>query len=202
MVPVVLCWLASLPIPKGGYDKLTLTSTQNATLFLDVYLDMACTDCAAAAPTLEKLAKVYPTQLQLNLHLFPLPYHRYAFDLAKSTHVVYQHTNKSAQKLWMWMDLLFAHQVKFEPPPMNLTKFQVDHLLSSLSDSSGIVAHQSMMQGLMDEDVDSATRASWKYGAARGVSGTPTFFVNGVVLDSALPYWTVADWRRILDTLV
>ena len=28
------------------------------------------------------------------------------------------------------------------------------------------------------------TRAIWKYGAARGVSGTPTAFINGVKLDS------------------
>ena len=28
------------------------------------------------------------------------------------------------------------------------------------------------------------TRAIWKYGAAKGVSGTPTAFINGVKLDS------------------
>ena len=38
----------------------------------------------------------------------------------------------------------------------------------------------------------------WKYAVSNGVSGTPTFIVNGVVLD-ANP--TKAEWIEILDDL-
>lgn len=55
--------------------------------------------------------------------------------------------------------------------------------------------------GLYDRDNDvhnteMGTRDIWKYGSAKGVSGTPTAFINGVKLDS-FPAST-QDW---LDTL-
>ena len=57
------------------------------------------------------------------------------------------------------------------------------------------------LMGLYDRPNDAhnsedGTRAIWKYGAAKGVSGTPTAFINGVKLDS-FPA-SVDDW---LDTL-
>ena len=33
-------------------------------------------------------------------------------------------------------------------------------------------------------DTEMKTRAIWKYGSAKGVSATPTAFINGVKLDS------------------
>ena len=45
-------------------------------------------------------------------------------------------------------------------------------------------------------NTETSTRAIWKYGAAKGVSGTPTAFINGVKLD-AFPDSTEA-W---LDTI-
>ena len=43
--------------------------------------------------------------------------------------------------------------------------------------------------GIYDRDTDvhnteMKTRYIWKYGSAKGVSGTPTAFINGVKLDS------------------
>ena len=61
------------------------------------------------------------------------------------------------------------------------------------------------MLGLFNRDTDAhhsedGTRMLWKYGSARGVSGTPTAFVNGVMLDS-FP-WSVEDWMTLLNSLV
>ena len=44
---------------------------------------------------------------------------------------------------------------------------------------------------------DSATRALWKYGTAKGVNGTPTAFVNGVKLDT-VPM-SVNGWLSLLN---
>ena len=44
---------------------------------------------------------------------------------------------------------------------------------------------------------DDRMRTMWKYGAAKGVFGTPTAFVNGSKLDS-VPQ-TVADWTTLMD---
>ena len=44
---------------------------------------------------------------------------------------------------------------------------------------------------------DMRTRNMWKYGAMRGVFGTPTVFINGSMLDSVPA--TVSDWLKVLD---
>ena len=41
------------------------------------------------------------------------------------------------------------------------------------------------------------TRVFWKYAASKGVSGTPTAFINGVMLDN-LPS-TVDEWLAVLN---
>ena len=41
------------------------------------------------------------------------------------------------------------------------------------------------------------TRYIWKYGAAKGVSGTPTAFINGVMLDE-FPT-SVRQWMNLLN---
>ena len=51
-------------------------------------------------------------------------------------------------------------------------------------------------------DDDQATRASWKYGASRGVTGTPTFLLNGVTVADATPSWTLDDWTKVIDPLL
>ena len=48
-------------------------------------------------------------------------------------------------------------------------------------------------------NTDSNLRTLWKYGTSKGVSGTPTAFVNGVKLDS-VPM-TVDDWLEVLNSV-
>ena len=74
---------------------------------------------------------------------------------------------------------------------------------SMVSDQFGI--DQATLLGLYDRDTDvhrseDFTRDLWKYGSARGVSGTPTAFVNGVKLDD-FPF-TVEDWMNLLNSLM
>lgn len=50
---------------------------------VEVYLDLACSDCALAWPVLTDVVKVYGHQAEFLYRLFPLPYHRNAFTAAK-----------------------------------------------------------------------------------------------------------------------
>ena len=60
------------------------------------------------------------------------------------------------------------------------------------------------VKGLYDRDTDPhnsemKTRAIWKYGAAKGVSGDPVAFINGAKLDS-IPNST-DDWIDLLNSV-
>jgi protein-disulfide isomerase len=48
-------------------------------------------------------------------------------------------------------------------------------------------------------NTNSNTRAMWKYAMAKGVSGTPTAFVNGVKLDN-MPF-SVNEWLSVLNSV-
>lgn len=52
---------------------------------MEVYLDLACSDCALMWPVVSEVAEVYGHQAEFLYRLFPLPYHRSAFAAAKVT---------------------------------------------------------------------------------------------------------------------
>ncbi len=49
-------------------------------------------------------------------------------------------------------------------------------------------------------DADIACRAAWKYGAYRGVYGTPSFLLNSVPVN-ADPGWSIADWCALFSVI-
>ena len=74
--------------------------------------------------------------------------------------------------------------------------------------SKQVAAHfgykQDELYGIYDRatdkhDTEDKTRAIWKYGASRGVSGTPTAYVNGAKLDD-VPN-SAEEWITLLNTV-
>ena len=54
--------------------------------------------------------------------------------------------------------------------------------------------------GYGDSNLDEAARVAWKYACSRSVTGTPSFFVNGLPV-AADATWTLAQWQELLDPL-
>ena len=53
---------------------------------------------------------------------------------------------------------------------------------------------------MADDDLNEDTRVSWKTGCSRSVTGTPSFFVNGVPVQADAS-WTLDQWTALLDPL-
>jgi hypothetical protein len=68
---------------------------------------------------------------------------------------------------------------------------QIIKNLGDMVQGAGITDSASFQAGLRDYNLNVATRVSWKYGCSRGVYGTPTYHVNGVVINHD-PSWTLA----------
>ena len=66
---------------------------------------------------------------------------------------------------------------------------------------AGLVSQAAYDAGMADDNINEATRVSWKFACSKTVLGTPTFFVNGVQVNGD-PSWTLADWRSMLDPLL
>lgn len=75
--------LGQIPIPKRPLGFVYNGGEADAPVHLDVYMGPLCPDSQMAFPTITQLATSYgPKTFQLNIHLFPLPYHRNAFLVA------------------------------------------------------------------------------------------------------------------------
>ena len=131
-----------------------------------------------------------------HVHLFPLPYHTWAFHVAQSANIVAAH-NQSA--VWQWMDVAFANQESFFAEDLNDSNMAA--LLESMAKASAMLPAGAMIKGLANQELNWATRVSWKYGCSRSIAGTPSYLVNGVAV-AASTSWSLAEWKQVLDPLV
>jgi len=194
--------LAQIPIPNR-YDGFTQGDADSPILF-EAFFDLLCPDCAAAWPNVKQVLAYYnqpgsPSNLRFYLHTFPLPYHRNAYLAAQVLHVI---GDQASGSTWPYVDLMFDNQGQFwNPPTADDTTNQVINDMSALVAKGINFPQNAFISGLNNDSYDGLTRISWKYGCSRGVSGTPFFFVNGILVQ-ADPTWTLADWRSIIDPLL
>ena len=198
--------VAATPIPTGGYDGYWSPPSTPEKVNLEIFTDLLCDDCKAAWPTMTAVRAHYNSSLSFGLHVFPLPYHRNAFYAAQAARALKSLTQSDAA-VWKWADQLYGdaepNQNAFlNDATANMTGDAVIAAFASLATrvagTSAVDFVPKMQWGTKE---DGAARASWKYGASRGVTGTPTFLLNGVVAD-ATPSWTLDDWTKVIDPLL
>ncbi len=135
------------------------------------FQDFHCPFCKSVQPTLAQLLARYGERVKLVYRDFPIdrlhPQARRAHEAARCAH--------DQGKFWPYHDLLFARAPRASPDELKTYAREVgldmgafEHCLTSRS-------HQAAVQ----KDVDDGTRA--------GVTGTPTFFINGRPLSGAQP---------------
>lgn len=190
---------AQVPIPMGGYDGF-LQGARTAPIQLEAFFDLLCPDCKAAWPVMKELMQRYGKDtLGFTLHTFPLPYHHNAFYANQGVHVVAQ--NRS-DLIWNYVDMMFAQQDSFgNAVTVDKTPTEVMATMGTLTQTEIGFAAAAFVMGLNTRALDLKTRTSWKYACSRGVAGTPTFLVNGVVV-AGQPSWSVSDWTSVLDPLL
>jgi protein-disulfide isomerase len=144
---------------------------QNALITLDEYTDFHCPFCKKASATIEQVIKNYSSQVKHVFHHFPLAMHQGA-DLTHEASVCAQDQGK----FWEFHSAVFAlAQVPLESDldqiasklGLNMTQFQECR-------KSG------KYKNYIKEEVST--------GSARGVSGTPAFYLNGQLVSGAQPY--------------
>jgi protein-disulfide isomerase len=178
---------ADQPLPIDGQvsEADHTQGPDNAQLTLIEYADFQCPTCAAYAPVLEQLVAEYPDDLQLVYRYFPL----------KTIHPNATIASQAAEaaglqgKFWEMHDILFNRQGEWsrlssprrtfidyaEELGLDATRFESD------MNSKGV-------KDRVDADFQSATAA--------GLSGTPTFYLNGVALDNPRGY---EGFKEVLD---
>jgi protein-disulfide isomerase len=146
---------------------------RDAPIQLVEFADYQCPYCQKANPDLLKLAEEYKDKVALIYKDFPLPMHPHAEKAAEAARCAGEQG-----KFWEYHNLLFKDN-KLEVPALkqqaqvlNLDSTKFDKCLDSGEEASRVKKDQ-------------------EEGAKLGLSGTPSFFINGHFFSGAMDYTTL-----------
>lgn len=206
--PALLLTSAQFPIP-ARYDGLVFhpgaaPPRRDHPIVLEAFLDLTCPSCQTAWPVLRHVATFYgPKRVLLVAHLFSNAFHLHSYTAAKATNAI---AAMNASLAFSWIDVLYKSKTQAalsNGATWAQTPSNVLWQLAGLAERElGVNGAAFVDRFLKDADVEMATRIAFKYGASRGVVGTPSFLVNGVAVPGADDSWTIYDWRALIDPLL
>jgi protein-disulfide isomerase len=157
--------------PRKGNPEASVTLVE--------FSDFQCPFCSRVSPTLEKINKEYADQVVIVFKHLPLSIH----PKAPAAHAAAEAAHRQGQ-FWEMHDRIFSSQRDLSPQTfrgyaqeMGLDLAQYDRDVAS-------------------EEVAARVEADTREAAKLGVTGTPSFFVNGRFLSGAQPF---ESFKRIID---
>jgi protein-disulfide isomerase len=165
--------------PPVSEDRDHIRGPRNAPLTLVEYGDYECPYCGRAHPIVNAVRQALGTRLRFVYRHFPLPIHPNAPVAAEAAE------SAGAQgHFWEMHDQLFAHQTALDP-----------HSLVTYAAQIG-VDQRRFVDDLTHHVFAPRVRHDFMSGVRSGVSGTPTFFING------LRYQGPWDFESLLGVLL
>jgi len=166
-------YIPSLILALIGLSACTSASTgprptigsDNAPVVIEEYSDLQCPACGVVSPEVERIARDNPELVKLTFHHFPLTMHKDAFRAAQASECAY-----AQDKFWEFVDLAYQNQ-------SNLTDAKFLELAETLA------LDKTVFQACLDSsDSQEPIRADLALGRSVGVSYTPSFYVNGKLI--------------------
>jgi len=145
---------------------------------IQVFSDFQCPFCARAVPTMERVVQEYGACTQVVWRQRPLRYHEHAALAARASQEVYRQAGDEA--FWRFHDALFADQDR-------LTRADLERHAGAI-DGVDMDAFGAALDGDAHQDVITRDRAAIDDLPGELELGTPSFFVNGVLLHGARRY--------------
>eukprot|EP00475_Leptophrys_vorax_P001874 TRINITY_DN1105_c0_g1_i1.p2 TRINITY_DN1105_c0_g1~~TRINITY_DN1105_c0_g1_i1.p2 ORF type:complete len:253 (-),score=71.97 TRINITY_DN1105_c0_g1_i1:85-843(-) len=192
---------AQIPIPKR-YDGYTQGAATAPVLF-EAFIDFLCPFSKAAFENLKPVIAHYNNgtdNVRFVFHGFPLPYHHNSFFATEATHAVAAAHGADSKEVFNWIQAIYDNIDTFSGDLDTMTPAQVKKTYAAIAAKAGIDSSV-VAGGFTNSQYNEDARVSWKYGCSRGVSGTPTFFINGVSV-SGDSTWGLADWEFVIDPLL
>jgi len=169
--------LLAPPRAVVSIDPARVRGPANAPITIVEFSDFQCPYCGRAEDTLRQLESRYPTQVRLAYR--DLPFHARAEPAAEASRCALAQGN-----YWSYHDLLFGNQQHLEND--DLSRYAV-RLKMNAKKFDECIAHKTYATDIQ-HDLDE--------GQKLGITGTPTFFINGVMLVGATP---MEDFARLID---
>jgi protein-disulfide isomerase len=146
------------------------------------FADFQCPYCGDEEPTVSKVMATYPQDVEQAFVNMPLSFHAYALPAAKA----FLAAGRQG-KAWEMHDQMFAHQNAL-----------ADTDLGRYAAAIGLDMVQFDADRASQEIAD-AVAADRALAISLGVTGTPTFYVNGYWIEGAQPFST---FKQVIDKVL
>ncbi len=163
------------PDPEKVYTLNTkgapVRGAENAKIMIVEFSDFQCPFCSRVSPTLDQIIDEYGDKVQIAFKHLPLAFHQ----KAPAAHAASVAADRQG-KFWEMHDKIFANQKEMSPEKyvewagelgLDVEKFKKD---------------------LASAEVKKQIEADKQEAAKLGVTGTPSFFVNGRFMSGAQPF--------------
>lgn len=151
----------------------------DAPITLIEFSDFECPYCRRAQKTLHKVEEVYGDKVRFVFRHYPLPFHKQAPKASEASQCA-----ADQGKFWPFHDALFAKDASLKPAA-----------LKKLAGKLGL--EPSKFDTCLDSGRHAARVAKdGTDGKQLGISGTPTFFVNGMRLVGAVSF---SAFKEVID---
>jgi protein-disulfide isomerase len=163
-----------------------IRGSKSAVVTIEEFGDFQCPPCSIMATNLKKIEEEYGTRLRLVFHHFPLVNHIHARAAAAAAEAA-----DLQGKFWEMHDVLYREQSLWSKAD------DVAPLFAGYAQTIGVDIER-FKKDVQDPAVTARVDADQKLGSSRGVTSTPTLFVNGVALpaDQLNP----ASLHKAIDT--
>jgi len=173
----------SVGVTDGGQPYM---GSPDAPLKVVVFADFACSHCADFAQSLDALAPVY-----IETGKMQVVFRNFAFLTPESkpaAQAVECALDQGADKFWAYHDLLFSMQGR-------------GGAALSITSLKAYAGQLNLDTTAFDKCLDSGAKAAavetdHNDGVSSGVTGTPTWFINGEIMPGALPE---DELRQVFD---
>jgi protein-disulfide isomerase len=162
------------PVPVSSKDPTW--GGRGAPVTIVVFSDFQCPFCSRAEATVDQVKTNYgPDKVRIVWKNEPLPFHPNAKPAAEAAQGVF--ALKGSEAFWKFHDLAFKNQQALAEDKY-VEWAQTAGVTDAAKFKAGLSAHT--WADKVEKDHAIAQKA--------GVSGTPAFFINGVLLSGAQPY--------------
>jgi protein-disulfide isomerase len=167
-----------LAVPVGSDDHII--GPDSAPITLVEYGDFECSYCAQAAPVVRELRRLFGDDVRFVFRNMPLtelhPHAERAAEAAEAAAL--------QGRFWEMHDLLFEHRTDLSDPALLRYAAQAGANATAVADALRL----GTARAKVERDVQGGIRS--------GVTGTPTFFVNGTRYESSWSLEPFAEYLR------
>jgi len=152
--------------------KAPFMGNKDAKVTIVEFSDFQCPYCSKAADTVGQIKKKYGSEVKVVFKQYPLPFHNQAKQAASAALCAWE---QKPSYFWEMHDRMFADQTKLSKEELANTAKKIGVNEKEFNDCFTSNKFMSMINSDMEQGKD------------LGVKSTPTFFINGKLIQGAQP---------------